>query len=267
MPSLGADHHSPDLAWLESLARQAGEILRQGYGKQHQVSFKSAIDIVTEVDKQSEQYLIAEIRAQFPHHQIVGEESGQHDGDPCCRWYIDPLDGTVNYAHGVPIFAVSLGYLEEGRMRLGVVYDPLRDECFTAEHGKGAYLNGEPIHVSAVTELNRALLVTGFPYDMHVSNHDNLDNYSRFSKTSQAVRRLGSAALDLCYVACGRFDGYWEISLQPWDLAAGLLIAMEAGARVTNITGDGSALQDPYSVVAAPPEIHRQILAVMRSPV
>jgi myo-inositol-1(or 4)-monophosphatase len=253
----------PTLKTVESLARQAGSILRAGYGKQHQVRFKSPIDLVTEIDHQSEQFLISEIHSKFPNHQIIGEETGVHEGDACCRWYLDPLDGTVNYAHGVPIFAVSIGYMEDGQMRLGVVYDPLRDEAFTAELGKGAWLNGVPIHASGTQLLSQALLVTGFPYNIHVTPKDNLDNYARFSKTAQAVRRLGSAALDLCYVACGRFDGYWEISLHAWDLAAGILIAAEAGARVTDLSGEGTALQPPFSVIAAPPEIHRQMLEVM----
>lgn len=253
----------PTLEFVESLARQAGEILRSGYGKQHEVRFKSPIDLVTEIDSQSEKFLISEIYSHFPDHQIIGEETGVHEGDACCRWYLDPLDGTVNYAHGVPIFAVSIGYMEDGQMRLGVVYDPLRDEAFTAELGKGTWLNGVRIHTSNIPLISQALLVTGFPYDIHVTPKDNLDNYARFSKTAQAVRRLGSAALDLCYVACGRFDGYWEISLHAWDLAAGILIAAEAGAKVTDLSGKGTAFQRPYSVIAASPEIHRQMREVM----
>jgi myo-inositol-1(or 4)-monophosphatase len=253
----------PTLEIVESLARQAGDILRSGYGKRHEVRFKSPIDLVTEIDHKSEKFLISEIYSQFPDHQIIGEETGIHEGDACCRWYLDPLDGTVNYAHGVPIFAVSIGYMEEGVMRLGAVYDPLRDEAFTAELGKGAWLNGGPIHASNIHLLSQALLVTGFPYDIQVTPQDNLGNYARFSKTAQAVRRLGSAALELCYVGCGRFEGYWEISLHAWDLAAGMLIATEAGARVTDLSGEDTAFQPPYSVIAAPPEIHRQMLEVM----
>lgn len=254
----------PDLAFVETLARRAGDILRKGYGKRHEIQFKGPIDLVTEIDQQSERMIIAEIRARFPDHQILAEETGTHSGDAVCRWYIDPLDGTVNYAHGVPIFAVSIGFSEAGKMKLGVIYDPLRDECFSAERGVGAWLNGERISCSTASELIQALLVTGFPYDIQTAVPDKLDSYAKFAKAAQAVRRLGSAALDLCYVACGRFDGYWESSLHVWDLAAGILIAAEAGATVTNIDGISDPLQPPCGVLASPAEIHRQMLEVLQ---
>lgn len=252
---------TPSLTDLKFLARQAGDILRAKYGQRQQVDHKGIIDLVTEADRQSEAFLLAQIRRRFPDHRILAEESGGQAGDDCCLWYIDPLDGTVNYAHGVPIFSVSLAFQEMGRMRFGVVYDPMRDECFSAEAGSGAWLNGEPIRVSDTPDLDNSLLVTGFPYDIRENPDNNLDHYTRFSLLSQAVRRLGSAALDLSYVACGRFDGFWELRLSPWDVAAGALIAQEAGAVVTNIHGGTDYLSPQQSILAANPHIHAVMLA------
>jgi myo-inositol-1(or 4)-monophosphatase len=261
----------PILSDLESLARQAGEILKAGYAQRPtmqgnlQIRYKGAIDPVTEFDHRSEEFLVGEIRRRFPQHSLVAEESGEHAGDACCVWYIDPLDGTVNYAHGVPIFAVTIAYAEGGRVNLGVVYDPLRDECFSAERGKGAFLNGLPIRATSASDLDRSLLVTGFSYDLRTTSRNNLDHYARFALISQGVRRLGSAALDLCYIASGRLDGYWELSLQPWDLAAGTLIAAEAGATVTAVDGDPDVMHPPYSVLAANAPLHAQMLAEFKS--
>ncbi|MEK6256558.1 MAG: inositol monophosphatase, partial [Chloroflexota bacterium] len=173
------------------------------------------------------------------------------------------LDGTVNYAHGVPIFSVSIAYAHKGQMMLAVVYDPMRDECFSAERSKGACLNGNPIHVSEETELGQSLLVTGFPYDTWDNPENNLDNFARFALLTRGVRRLGSAALDLCYVAVGRFEGFWEIRLQPWDLAAGGLIVQEAGGKITNISGEADYLSAPPSVIAANPTMHKNIFDVL----
>lgn len=253
----------PRLADLERLARAAGEILRADFGQQQAIEHKGVIDLVTEADRRSEAYLVGEIRRLFPDHHLVTEESGEHAGEDCCRWFIDPLDGTVNYAHGVPIFSVSLAYAEGEALRLGVVYDPTRMECFSAEWGRGAWLNEAPIKVSQATELDQSLLVTGFPYDIRTNPHNNLDLYGRFALRTQGVRRFGSAALDLCYVACGRLDGFWEISLQPWDLAAGGLIAREAGAKVTNLAGGREILISPCSVVAANAPLHAQMMGVI----
>lgn len=250
----------PTLKDLEILARQAGVILRDGYGQRLQVKYKGEIDLVTEYDHLSEAFLIGEIRRRFPSHQIVSEEREVLAGSECCRWYIDPIDGTVNYAHGVPLFCVTLAYEEGGRVRLGVVYDPLRDECFSAELGKGARLNGAPIQPSGEERLERALLVTGFGYDIRSNPKNNLDEFVHFSLRSQGVRRLGSAALDLCYIACGRLDGYWELRIQPWDVAGGGLIAAEAGAKVTDIHGGPDYLRAPCSILAATPGVHREML-------
>ncbi len=255
----------PTRSDLEFLAWQAGRILRDGYEKEHQVDYKGVIDLVTEVDRQSEAYLLGEIRRRFPGHRVLAEESGGLDGNDGDLWYVDPLDGTVNYAHRIPIFCVSIAYAQDGEMRLAAIYDPMRDEMFTAERGHGARLNGRPIRVSGATELGKSLLVTGFPYNMWTSPVDNLENFARFSKRTQGVRRLGSAALDLAYVAAGRFDGFWELSLQPWDVAAGGLIAEEAGARVTNLEGGPDYLSPPQSILAATPGIYEQMMAVLHN--
>ena len=257
---------TPNLSDLERLARHAGEILRLGYEKEHQVNYKGVIDLVTEIDHQSEDYLLGEIKRLFPGHQIVSEEAGVVSGRAEEAWLVDPLDGTVNYAHGIPVFAVSIAYAQEGQVALGAVYDPMRDELFLAELSRGASLNGKPIKVSKATELRRSLLVTGFPYDAWSTPNNNLNYFGHFSKSSQGVRRLGSAALDLCYVAAGRFDGYWELSLSPWDLAAGGLIAAEAGATVTNLQGGAEILLPPCSLLAAPPDIHAIMIKAFTGP-
>ena len=250
---------SPTLTDLERLARQAGEILRTGYQREHQVDYKGVIDLVTEIDRQSEAYLLGEIQSSFPDHHILAEESGGMRGGEY-QWYIDPLDGTVNYAHNIPIFSVSIGYASNGTMSLAAVYDPMRDEMFSAERGAGAHLNGRSLHVSDATELQRSLLVTGFPYNAWNTEFDNFDNFVKFGKLSQGVRRLGSAALDLCYVAAGRFDGFWELALNPWDVAAGGLICEEAGGRVTNVKGEADYISSPQSILATTPGIHKRML-------
>lgn len=254
----------PILSELERLAREAGAILRAGYNTEHQVNYKGVIDLVTEVDHQSEAFLLGEVRRQFPNHHILAEESGIIRGSDEHIWYIDPLDGTVNYAHHIPIFAVSIAYAFQGELTLGAVYDPMRDEMFTAEREKGAFINGKPLHVSSVNELQKSLLVTGFPYDAWNTEQDNFANFVHLGKLTQGVRRLGSAALDLCYVAAGRFDGFWEMSLNPWDVAAGGLICEEAGAYVTNVKGDADYISAPQSVVASAPGIHRWILQELK---
>ena len=254
---------SPILSDLEWLARQAGEILRLGYEQEHQVDYKGAIDLVTEVDHQSEELLLGEIQRLFPGHQIISEEIGLVPGRAGDQWYVDPLDGTVNYAHGIPFFSVSIAYAHNGIVTLGVVYDPMRDELFAAERGLGARLNGRSLQVSKVTELQRSLLVTGFPYDAWSTPRNNLEFFGRFAKMTQGVRRMGSAALDLAYVAAGRFEGYWELSVKPWDVAAGGLVATEAGATVTNMDGQADYIIPPCSVLAAPSDLHGKMKAVL----
>ncbi len=255
----------PTKADLIDLAVQAGAILRAGYGQDHQINFKGAADLVTEVDRRSEAFILQSIRQRFADHMIITEESGLLAGKASHCWFIDPLDGTTNYAHNLPIFAVSIGYMQDGVMKLGVVYDPMRDECFSAERGQGAWLNNQPIHASTAADLGDCLLVTGFPYGILNARNNNLEYFRRFSLKSQAVRRLGSAALDLCYLAAGRFDGYWEISLKPYDIAAGSLILTEAGGIITDLQGGPTYMELPCALVAAgTPAVHAQMLAVVR---
>ncbi len=255
---------SPTLNDIESLARSAGAILGGSYSKEHDIQYKGVIDLVTEADHASEAYLLDEINKRFPGGHILAEESGEIKGADNGIWYIDPLDGTVNFAHHVPMFAVSIAYALGGSLKLGAVYDPLRDELFSAERGVGAYLNGMRIQASKTTELQRSLLVTGFPYDTWNTKQDNFKNFEKLAKMTQGVRRLGSAALDGCYVAAGRFDGFWELSLKPWDVAAAGLIAQEAGARVTSIEGKADFMSPPQSVIMAAPGIYDQLLKELK---
>lgn len=248
----------PALGDLERLAREAGVILRDGYNKDHTVHYKGEIDLVTEADHASESFLLGEIQSRFPGGHILAEESGETAGRNGDLWYIDPLDGTVNYAHHIPIFSVSIAFASKGVTTLAAVYDPMRDEMFSAKRGKGAWLNGKPIRVSNTIELGKSLLVTGFPYDTWNTELDNFKYFERLAKKTQGVRRLGSAALDLCYVAAGRFDGFWEFKLKPWDIAAGGLIAEEAGAKVTAIDGGADYLKT-LTILAAAPGIYEQL--------
>jgi myo-inositol-1(or 4)-monophosphatase len=256
----------PTLIEIETWARQAGEILLNGIGKNFQIDHKSEIDLVTEIDRRSEEFLLNSIRARYPNDRIVAEESGIIQGKNGNVWHIDPLDGTINYAHGIPIFAVSLGFVQNGEISLGVVYDPVRDECYTAQRGQGAYLNGESLQVSKIEKMIQSLLVTGFPYDIRERRDNNLDHYSNLSLISQGVRRLGSAALDLCYVAAGRIEGFWEVQIQSYDIAAGALIVEEAGGTVTDVRGGQRFLEPPCSVLATNGRIHRLMLDALWNP-
>jgi myo-inositol-1(or 4)-monophosphatase len=255
---------NPNLQEIVEIAAHAGEILLQGYGKAHLVRHKGAIDLVTEVDQASEKYILNEIHARFPGDRVVAEESGILEGDADHTWFIDPLDGTVNYAHGIPAFSVSIAYAIGGKITHGVVFDPTRGEMFTAEAGKGAALNGEPLHGSTITDLDHALLATGFPYDIRTNPENNLENYSRFARLTQGVRRFGSAALDLCYVAAGRFDAYWELRLFPWDVAAGGLIVTESGGTLTDLSGNPIDVTSRPSIVAGNRQIHHAVLQVLQ---
>lgn len=254
----------PRIDELIRLAKGAGTILKDGFGKQHEIKMKGVIDLVTEVDKEAEDYLISKIHNMHPSDMITGEESGTHNGSGTGgQWLVDPLDGTLNYAHGVPIFSVSIGYALSGQVMQGVVYDPMQDECFSAVRGQGAFLNERRLQVSGVREMVGAMLCTGFPYDVHTTQENNLNYFSNFVLKSQAVRRLGSAALDLCYVAAGRLDGFWELSLNAWDIAAGMLIVEEAGGVVTNMAGKPIELVPPYSIVASTPVLHPLMMEII----
>jgi myo-inositol-1(or 4)-monophosphatase len=255
---------NPKRSDLIDMARQAGEILRAGFGKPHQVEYKGIFDPVTEMDRRSETFLLEQIKISFPGHTIITEESGYLPGEDAHCWYIDPLDGTSNYAHNLPIFCVSIAYTLNGRVMQGVIYDPMQDECFSAGRGEGAWLNGNQIHVSGTNDLNKSLLATGFPYDIQTNPDNNLDNFSYFTMHTEAVRRLGSAALDLAYVAAGRLEGYWETGIYAWDIAAGALMVEEAGGLVTDLEGNPDYFQPPYPILAAAPGIHPQILAGLR---
>ena len=243
------------IEFITNLAKGAGEILRAGYGEVHQIDYKGPINLVTEVDKQAEDYIVSKIREPFPSHSIIAEESGKLDGEKEKRWFIDPVDGTSNYARGLPLFATSIAYAEKGEMRLGCIYDPMRDECFYAEKGSGAWLNGKTIHVSNTKELINAMLVTGFPYDIH-KKENNINHFSNIIREVHTLRRLGSAAIDLVYVAAGRLDGYWEIDISPWDIAAGTLIIEEAGGTVTTTNGNSVYMRPPYDLIASNGILH-----------
>jgi myo-inositol-1(or 4)-monophosphatase len=222
----------------------------------------NALDLVTEADREAEAEVIKIIRRAFPDHAILAEESGVGGAVSEHRWIIDPLDGTTNFAHGYPQFCVSIAYERRGRIELGVVYDALKRECFTARRGNGARLNGKPIHVSRPRRLADTILATGFPYDRRERRRFYLAFWEAFMMRTQAIRRAGAAALDMTYVACGRTDGFWEFGLKAWDVAAGALIVREAGGRVSNM--DGSALDlDAGQVLASNGRVHREMLAVI----
>ncbi len=252
----------PTLDFIQSIAAEAGDIL-QNFAGDLKIEHKSPIDLVTQADHASERHLIKAIREAFPGHAIVAEESGEWEGMPEHQWFIDPLDGTLNYAHGVPIYSVSIGYAFKGEMQLGVVYDPTRGEFFCAERGQGATLNGKPLQVSAFTELIDCMLATGFPKGANAPEDDNLVNFASFINVAQSVRRLGSAALNIVYVGSGRLDGFWEVDIYQWDIAAGGLIVQEAGGVVTDIYGGPDFLKKPPSFVCANPVIQPKMLAVL----
>jgi myo-inositol-1(or 4)-monophosphatase len=241
----------------EGIAREAGALLREFYAKGVATEYKGDVDLVTEADRASEKLIRERLTKAFPTHGIYGEEGTRDQMESEFRWYVDPLDGTTNFAHGFPVFCVVLGLErrakglradEDGEMVAGVIYDPLRDEMFLAERGKGAFLNGRAIHVSKTTTLQEALTATGFPsHKRHVS--PNIHFYQEFTLRSHGVRRAGSAALDMVYVACGRIDGFWEFHLNPWDTSAGYLIVEEAGGRVTRMDGSKFRL-DSQEVLA-----------------
>ena len=231
---------SPYLQTAIDAVRRAGEVQRQAFGGEFAIRKKGAIDLVTEVDVAIEREFRAHIAQAWPDHDVLGEEFGASAGAqgrtrPC--WIFDPIDGTTNFAHGLPIFCASLALEIDGAMQVGAVYDPMRDELFTAERGQGAWLNGRPLRVSSTATLGDALLVTGFPYTVQQEGEAILGLFARFVAEARAVRRLGSAALDVCYVAAGRMDGFWEEGLGPWDIAAAALLVDEAGGRISDLSG------------------------------
>ncbi len=251
------------LGFAAAVAVSAGNILRDGNDKIAWIEHKGEINLVTEMDLKSEDHIKERIGKAYPGHQILAEESDVPEKQGKYRWIIDPLDGTTNYAHGFPMFCVSIALEVEGAIELGAVYDPVRDELFTGARGGGAMLNGRPVNVSETDNLNNALLATGFPYDLRESKANNLDNWNTMIFRAQAVRRAGSAALDLCYCAMGRFDGFWELKLFPWDVAAGALFVVEAGGTVTDLVGDGFSIYSK-EIVASNGRIHSQMIDILR---
>jgi myo-inositol-1(or 4)-monophosphatase len=247
----------------EAMAREAGAILREGYGRSHAFERKGRIDLVTEYDKRSEQLLLQRLREHHPNDAVLAEESGRHDRPGAStRWIIDPLDGTTNFAHSYPFFCVSIGVERDGELIAGVVHDPVRDETFATAAGAGALLNGRPIHVSEVARLEDGLLVTGFPYSVREHPEWHVPLFQAFLVRAQAVRRDGSAALNLCYLACGRFDGYWELDLNAWDVAAGTLLVREAGGMVTRYDGTPHNVEG-RQILATNGQIHDAMRAVI----
>lgn len=244
-------------------AREAGALLRSMLGTEIDVRSKGArTDLVTDADTKSEALIRSIVAAEFPGDAFVGEESGAHGGSTSARWIVDPLDGTTNYAHGYRCFSVSIAFERDGVVEIGCVYDPMADELFEARRGAGATLNGEPIHVSACEDIRAAMLVTGFPAHRVDVPLSNLYPFADFMTITRAIRRDGSAALDLCYVACGRFDGFWEPALHAWDIAAGALIVAEAGGRVSGYRGEPLAL-DGGRLLASNGIVHGAMVEVV----
>jgi myo-inositol-1(or 4)-monophosphatase len=242
--------------------RRGADVLQSSWGRVTGISHKGKLDLVTDADRRAEEAVVTFLQQQAPLCGILAEEQNEIVGRSGNRWILDPLDGTTNFAHGYPFFCVSLALEQSGRIVWGGVLDPLRDELFSARCDEGAFCNGVPVHVSETRELDQAMLCTGFPYDVHDSSEDNLSHFTRLIKKARAIRRDGAAALDLCYVAMGRFDGFWEMKLKPWDMAAGALIVSEAGGRVSAFDGSDRWLATG-AVLASNGRLHDSLLEVL----
>jgi myo-inositol-1(or 4)-monophosphatase len=239
---------------MSEIAREAGALLMEFFHRRVKIEYKGEADLVTEADRSSERLILERIRSHWPDHEVIGEEGARIETGGDYRWYVDPLDGTTNFAHGFPVFCVSLGLTFRGKRRAAVLYDPTRDELFFAELGKGAFLNGQKIGVSKTDTLAQSLVATGFPsYKRH--KNPNIFFYHQLTLRTHGVRRAGSAALDLANVACGRFDGFWEFNLNAWDTSAGILIVEEAGGKVSGFEGEPLAITD-RNVLASNGLIH-----------
>lgn len=259
---------SDTLTFVQEIARQAGALLRDGFGRVTHVEHKGATDLVTEFDRRSEELILAALRARFPDHAVLAEESGASGGDGKpggYRWFVDPLDGTTNFAHGLPTFAVSIALALDNRPIVGVVFDPMRDELFAAEACRGATLNGAPIRVSAETRLQEALLATGFTYDLKNAQRNNFREFEEIHFQVQGIRRAGAAALDGAWVGAGRLDAYWEFGMKPWDIAAGGLIVQEAGGRASTADGNPDFVGSD-SILVSNGHLHDALLAMLRQP-
>ncbi len=253
MPVSGQSFLQP----MRELAQDAGALLMSLFGKVA-IEYKGDADLVTQADRASEKMIVERIRKQWPDHDLLGEEGSRTQTGSDFRWYIDPLDGTTNFAHGYPVFCVSLALEHQGKRIAGVIYDPTRQEMFSASLGSGAQLNGKPIHVSRTLRLVESLLATGFPSHKRHKN-PNIHFYHQITLRSHGIRRAGSAALDLCYVACGRYDAFWEFNLNPWDTAAGVLMVEEAGGKVTNFSGAPFSIES-RQVLATNTLLHTELL-------
>ncbi len=243
---------------MAEIAREAGALLMAYFARRVKIEYKGEVDLVTEADRASEALITDRIHARWPRHSIMAEEGTRTQGSGEYQWYVDPLDGTTNFAHGFPVFCISMAVEQQGKLGAGVIYDPTRDELFSAERGRGAYLNSRRIHVSKVARLAESLVATGFPSHKRHKN-PNIHFYHQITLRTHGVRRAGSAALDLAGVACGRFDGFWEFNLNPWDTAAGVLLVEEAGGQVTDLTG-GAFRIDSREVVASNGLLHSDLL-------
>lgn len=244
-------------------ALESGGIQKASFGKAFGIRHKGEVNLVTDVDIACQERIIEIIAAAFPDDEIVAEEKVNRYEKGRNRWIVDPLDGTTNYAHSYPFFCTSIAYEQAGEITLGVVYNPIFNELFSCRKGQGVYLNGERVAVSEVTEMRQALLATGFPYDLPTNPRNNIDNFVQFLYRAQAIRRDGSAALNLAYLAAGRFDGYWELGLNPWDTAAGALMVVEAGGVITDFTGGAFSVYKP-ELAASNGQVHEALLEVLR---
>ena len=253
------DHSTEFLPTMTEIAREAGALVMEYFHQRVKVEYKGEVDLVTVADRKSEALILERIRGCWPAHDILGEEGGLHDQGSDYRWYVDPLDGTTNFAHGFPVFCISLALEYKGRRVAGVIYDPTRDELFAAEQGSGAYLNQQRIQVSKTANLAECLVATGFPSHKRYKN-PNIFFYHQITLRTHGVRRAGSAALDLCCVACGRFDAFWEFNLNPWDTAAGVLLVEEAGGRVSDFRG-GPFQINSRETLASNGLVHQAMLA------
>jgi myo-inositol-1(or 4)-monophosphatase len=247
----------------EEASRMAGDLLSRNIDSSRKISYKGAVDLVTDFDKRSQDVILSHLSSRFPAHDFLAEEDLSEQRGSEYRWIIDPIDGTTNYAHKLPIFCVSIALEWKSEIVCGVIYDPMRKEMFSAMEGRGSLLNGQSIRISTTADLDKSLLATGFPYDVRDSEVNNIDHFANFATRVQAIRRCGSAALDLCYVACGRFDGFWELKLNPWDVAAGILIVEESGGRVTGFKGEKTN-HFGKDLLASNGMIHRQMIQVLK---
>ncbi len=246
------------------ISKEAGSIIQEGFGTHFEIEYKGSVsNLVTEIDKKSEKLILDFIAKEFPHHSVLSEESGRRTRNSEYVWVVDPLDGTTNFAHGLPIFSVSIALQKNGETCCGAIYDVMRDVIYTAEVNSGAFMNGKKLNVNSIDKLEESLLVTGFPYDIENNPFNAVQKFEAFLLRSRAVRRLGSAAIDFCYVASGVFSGFWEVRLSPWDFAAGDLIVREAGGIVTDLEGKNLSINSTQ-ILATNGILHQKMLEILK---